>query len=145
MAVTVLTFGLLRLCPTFATAWPRLRLSQLFDSALPVTMVDVKKLLAIADLIIGCCVALEGVVGIIWMFDTTFLLAIFVIGCYQIFFGAWPCGSGAWHAPSCVVAASTAHTRASWASGGFVSWRCLERTAAPAHHVLTRHVCNIDG
>lgn len=60
-----------------------------------VTMVDVKKLLAIADLIIGICVALEGVVAIIWMFDTVFLLAIFVIGCYQIFFGAY--APRAWH------------------------------------------------
>lgn len=59
-----------------------------------VKMPEAEKVLAIADLVLGCCVVLEGIVAIIWTFDTVFQLAIFVIGCYQIFFGAWG-GSGA--------------------------------------------------
>mmetsp|Transcript_82015 Transcript_82015/g.167096 ORF Transcript_82015/g.167096 Transcript_82015/m.167096 type:complete len:156 (+) Transcript_82015:111-578(+) len=50
-------------------------------------MPEAEKVLAIADLVLGCCVVLEGIVAIIWTFDTVFQLAIFVIGCYQIFFG----------------------------------------------------------
>jgi len=52
-------------------------------------MMEPAKILAIMDLVLGVSVLLDGVVCIIWTFDTVFQLALLIIGGYMIFFGGY--------------------------------------------------------